>query len=352
MNKKRILISVITVFVSMAVLYGCADRAGFPQTQQIQPTPADEQTGNLADIEILSAVQAESLTDAETSANEQAENFTDVHTNGFISTGSLIDCNFYNAREFISHTSHAREYEISGELQCGIVPHHLLAGQLISGFLQAAAENGEIDTIVITAPIHDPQNDKLCTTVHGWQTPFGVLEADTEISELFVSELGAVKNDEVLQADHSASSLIPYVKYYFPNVKAACLLIPKNAARATPQAVAELYESFAGKHTLFIFSVDFSHYLKPDETEKHDDQTRSAVLDGRTDEIAKMTDDNVDSPYCLNTFLLLSQGLGLTVRELDHSNSLTLSPLPYIDSADAEGLTSHFIFAGVKEQQR
>ena len=103
------------------------------------------------------------------------------------------------------------------------------------------------------------------------------------------------------------------------------------------------------KKCLFVFSVDFSHYLEPNETDRRDMETRKAVLSGDLDSINRMTDANVDSYRCLGAFVRLCEGLGGEIRELDHSNSMEITDIPYDKVTYSEGLTSYFIFAGETE---
>lgn len=263
----------------------------------------------------------------------------------------LLSCDFYDERTFAVHDKISEAYDIDGKLLGGVVTHHLLAGKMIAGFFKTAAENrgDEIETVVIIAPMHYPEEDMLCTSERSWQTPYGKTETDGELTERFISELGAAEDSEMLVRDHSASSLLPYVKYYLPNAKAACLLISGQADKTVPQKTAELLKEMSeDKSCLFVFSIDFSHYLPPEKTEEMDKITLEAVMSRDLDRIAEMTDDNMDSPRCMCTFLELMDMLGGNVRDVDHGNSLSMSDVPYTKASFGEGLTSYFVFVGTE----
>ncbi len=264
--------------------------------------------------------------------------------------GPLLECNFYDEREFNLFDTQAKSYDVTGEIRCGVVPHHLLAGKMIAGFFKAASDNrrNEIETVVIVAPIHEPKSDTLCTTLSDWKAPTGTLTTNKSFSERFITRLGAAKDDEMLQSDHSAAALIPFVKYYFPSASVACLLVSITADDDTPERISELLSELAEeKNCLFVFSVDFSHYLGPNESEEHDDETLKAVMDNDLESISEMSNSNMDSPYCVNTFLRLTDISDGHVLELDHSNSLEISQLPYTHPSFRDGVTSYFIFAGM-----
>ncbi|HNX63622.1 MAG TPA: AmmeMemoRadiSam system protein B [Oscillospiraceae bacterium] len=266
-------------------------------------------------------------------------------------SGSLLECNFYDEREFNLFDIQSEPYDVENEIWCGVVPHHLLAGKMIASFFKTASENrqNEIDTVVIIAPIHEPKSNKICTTLSDWEAPTGTLSTDKGLSEKFVTKLNAAEDDEMLQSDHSASGLIPFVKYYFPSASVSCLLVSRTADDDTPERVSELLAEFSKeKSCLFVFSVDFSHYLNPDEAANHDDETLKAVMDNDLESISKMGNSNMDSPYCVSTFLRLNDISDGQVQTLDHSNSFEILGLPYTHPSFNDGVTSYFIFAGIR----
>lgn len=265
-----------------------------------------------------------------------------------VKCNTLLECCFYDEKDFNLFDSQSKTYDTDSDIRCGVVPHHLLAGRMIAGFFKTAAQNNsDIDTVVIVAPIHENGDDKLCTTKSDWKAPDGILENDTDFSERFITQLGAVENDETLQSDHSACALIPFVKHYLPSSSVSCLLVAGNAGKDMPDKISELLSDFAeDKNCLFVFSVDFSHYLEPEDTMMHDEETLEAVMNSDLERIAYMTNDNMDSPICIGTFLRLTNDCGWTVTKLDHSNSLEISQLPYTHPSFENGLTSYFVFAG------
>ncbi|MBQ2823485.1 MAG: AmmeMemoRadiSam system protein B [Oscillospiraceae bacterium] len=259
----------------------------------------------------------------------------------------MLHCTYYDFHNFNLHLSSAVTYDTDEEILCGTIPHHLLAGNLIAGFMHTAALSREkTDTVVIAATMHFTENSPLCTSYLDWDTPFGTLECDESITSRFEQTMGAVTDDDMAELDHGISALIPYVKYYFPDSEIAFLLIDNRASKNTPDTLSDLFTEIASeKDCLFLFSADFSHYLEPHETELHDKQTLEAVMSWDFDTVASMTDSNVDSPYVLGTFMHLAEKTGREITMLDHSNSLILSGIPYSPSLFGEGLTSYYVFA-------
>lgn len=263
-----------------------------------------------------------------------------------VSYSELLECRYFDEQEFLIYDRRGATYPTDGAVRCGVVPHHLTAGHMISGFFKTAAESGgEVETVVIVAPMHYPSEQALCTSEKDWATPWGIAETDPEISGLFTQRLGAVCDDEMLQYDHSASSHIPFVKYYFPDAKSACLLVSPNQSEDFPERLAALLHEISElKSCLFVFSIDFSHYLSPEAADLHDSETLDAVLAGDTDAIERMTNDNVDAPYCLSAFVRLADRLGTKVTAADNSNTARVLDYPYNEVLFPEGVTSYFVY--------
>lgn len=263
----------------------------------------------------------------------------------------MLECRYYDENDFLLYDSRGGKYPVGGELLCGVVPHHLTAGHMISGFFKAAAESRpDIETVVIVAPMHytSDNTNALCTTESDWASPYGGLETDREITALFYG-LGAAADDEMMQYDHSASAHIPFVKYYFPEAKTACLLVSPREKEDFPQKLAKvLADASEMKSCLFVFSIDFSHYLTPWEADIRDGETLEAVLSGDTAAIERMTDDNVDSPYCLSAYVRLTEMLGGEITAADNGNTAEVREIPYSGSLFPEGVTSYFVYVSSK----
>ena len=274
---------------------------------------------------------------------------TEITTSMIIPKSKPLSCPYYDRNSFSVHTSDAADYDSSGTIFCGTVPHHLLAGRLIAGFLETAASSRNqtdtvTDTVIVTATMHFTEDNPLCTSLCDWDTPFGKLECDTVLTGAIMEETGAVCDDDMAMLDHGISALVPYIKYYFPDSEIAFVLVDNMADRDTPERLAELYSSF-DKECLFLFSADFSHYLPAHDTEKHDLETIEAVADMDYGKVAAMTDDNVDSPYVLSTFMHLAENYGTSPTLLDRSNSMLISGVPYSEKAYPEGLTSYQVYS-------
>ena len=282
----------------------------------------------------------------QTAINEQLTSpaVTSTLPGGYIPRSELLDCNFFDAADFNAFDAGSTAYDTGGEPLCGVAPHHLAAGHFVAGMYKAAAA-AEPETVVLLAPMHYRSENVICTTDKGWNTAFGAVLCDTGLAAMFADKLGAPYDDEMVEYDHSASSHIPFIKRYLPDAKVAVLLVSPRAGRDFPERLADtLYEMSQSKRVFFAFSIDFSHYLQPNEAEKHDAGTLKAVTEGDTGTIEHFTDDNVDTPYCLSAFVRLSALLGGKITKADHGNTYTVGNMPYTPTLFTEGVTSYFVF--------
>ena len=307
---------------------GTAESSVTPETSAVLPDAA--------------AITTDTDDVMEESAAESKSSAGDV----LLSRSELLKCIYYDDREFCSNEEKSVIYETSGEPLCGIAPHHLAAGHFIAGMYRTAAEKrARTDTVVLLAPMHYDGKNTLITSKNGWDTAFGASECDTGAAELFIDRLGAKIDDEMIQYDHSASTHIPFIRRYFPDAEIVCLLVsPKEPQNISERLADALYELSEMKSCFFAFSIDFSHYLDPDEADKHDKETLEAVLSGDTDRIARFTNANVDTPYCLNAFVRLSELLGAKPEKADNSNTYRVGNLPYSRELYPEGVTSYFVY--------
>ena len=327
--------ALFAAFAALAILCGCG-------TAPAADRPAETVGAAITDVsaELLGAIVPQTENCEQTTSPAVPSTLPD----GYIPLSEQLICKYFDAVDFSAFDAASSAYPTESTPLCGIAPHHLAAGHFIAGMYKAAAKAGP-ETVVVLAPMHYDSPNTLCTTDKGWNTAFGTVRCDTDIAEVFADELGAAYDDDMAEYDHSASSHIPFIKSYLPDAKVAVLLVSPRAGRDFPARLADtLYDLSQQKRIFFAFSIDFSHYLQPYEAEKHDAETLEAVMNGDTGTIERFTNDNVDTPYCLGTFVRLSALLGGKITEADHGNTYTVGNLPYTPSLFPEGVTSYFVF--------
>jgi AmmeMemoRadiSam system protein B len=217
----------------------------------------------------------------------------------------------------------APPYRIAG----GITSHHQLASALIARFFHRLAFQ-KIRTLVILGPNHDERgNADVSTSWNDWPTPFGQVASDAAAVREIVARSLAAQNDEILAQDQALTALLPYISYYLPGVKIVPLLFKyRTTAAELDQLTGYLTTTFKSMDTVFIASVDFSHYLSPAEADTHDAETISLIRQKDYARILRLNSDNLDSPPSLVLLLkIMSRLQAETPTIVDHTNSAMIT---------------------------
>lgn len=219
---------------------------------------------------------------------------------------------FFDARWF--HTgldySHKSKLAFPQKPQILIIPHHLVGSYIISD-LVSAASCYRYDQIYLIGPNHFEAGLKKFL--------------DGRIPE----------NQELISADHSIGNPMLYVNYFFPNSKVIPIIIKHDA---TLSDITNWTSYLAtDKNSLFLFSLDFSHYLPANIAAAKDTHTLDLILKSNLNQILTLNNDYVDSPSGLTLSLSLAQKIkAQKIHIVHHTNSgLLLSDF-------VTGTTSYF----------
>lgn len=245
---------------------------------------------------------------------------------------------------FVKSIENARDYKQSDNTVCGVVPHHIVAAELIAGFFKSI-KNTEYDTVIIIAPDHSGGYGQAVISRLGWSVGNGVTECDTELLSKItaIKDLDFVTDDNRLQSDHSASNLIPYIQHYLPKAKIVPILLTNRIEKTEAERFADkLYKTVSGKKCLVIFSIDFSHYLTPPDAQRHDKVTRQAIMSNNLLKISNMSNNYLDCPPALEIFLSYAKAAGGKLQILDNSDASKLINL------NGGQTTSYFIIRADK----
>ena len=233
-----------------------------------------------------------------------------------------IECLYYNVRDFINIPDYKITKDVGNVGGC-IVPHHLVAKDLIHEVFQNTSKN-KYKTVVLIGPDHESINKgKIFTTLSNWQTPTGILETDGEITKKLLKNNFVIESTDKLTMEHSTSSIIPFINYYMKDVKVITLVLTKQVRLEDVEILTNaLYENLNMEETLFIASIDFSHYLNLQNAEKMDSISMEAIQNKDIDKIMSFTNDNLDSPISVVAMLKIMDKAGISEKTvLNHSNS-------------------------------
>jgi MEMO1 family protein len=226
-----------------------------------------------------------------------------------------------------------------GALLGGVVPHHILAAELLSTFfLQLEAHPPA--TVILVGPNHEERGQRVITGLRGWATDFGTVAADEPLVEQLVKSGLATLDDEALSTEHAVGALMPYLKYHAPVARVVPIILHKDVTPAEVRRLAEVLEPLLGPDRVLLGSVDFSHYLTRPEAEAKDKETLATLQAFDLQTLWRMGPDHLDSPPSIGLVMTAMQMLKAKGPEmLGHTNS------GIILGSDRIETTSYFLFA-------
>ncbi len=240
----------------------------------------------------------------------------------YFNSKNNMECLYYNPVDFVN-IKEFEPYDGAGSIRGVILPHHLVAGDLIHEVFQNV-KNHDYETVVLIGPDHESiMMGKIFTTLKDWQTPAGVLQTDEDITGELLKNNIIIEDDDKLAMEHSTSTIVPFIKYYLDDVKIVTLVITRQTKLKDLDKIVEDLSNLVDKdRTLFIASVDFSHYLNLEEAEKMDSISLEAIKNKNINQIMSFTNDNMDSPVSIVTMIKMMDKLDSSdMKLLNHSNS-------------------------------
>ncbi|HYG56790.1 MAG TPA: AmmeMemoRadiSam system protein B [Symbiobacteriaceae bacterium] len=224
-----------------------------------------------------------------------------------------------------------------GRLAGGVVPHHNLAGAMLSTFfiqLEAAPPK----SVIVIGPNHEHRGQRVITGRRGWATPFGTVAADQEMVDALVKAGLATLDDAALEQEHTVGALMPYLKYHAPATRVVPIILHRDISLAEMEKLAQVLAPLLAEGSLLVASVDFSHYLTRAEAEAKDHITWAAIERFDLAGLKRMGPDHLDSPAALGILMLTMRQLGAGGPAVEgHTNAGVLLGSDQIDT------TSYFV---------
>ncbi len=128
--------------------------------------------------------------------------------------------------------------------------------------------------------------------------------------------------DSVISGDHSIGTPLPFIVHQFPNTPIVPIVLKYHQNSADIQNLIQTLQKISTNNTLIIASLDFSHYLSSDIAPVKDAQTQKYIEAHDYKHIEGLSNDYIDSPWTLITFLRYLEVNGIqNGRELAHTNT-------------------------------
>jgi len=203
------------------------------------------------------------------------------------------------------------------------------------------------DTVILLGPNHSGNGPAFSLMPQGyWQTPFGNVEIDSRLADLFLNSSKYLKADAFAHMDeHSLEVELPMLQYFKADIKIVPITI-KTDELDTLKIVAEELAGVIIKHNLigscmFIASSDMTHYEPQKSAEKKDALAIEAITALDEDRLEAVVKKSAISMCGFAPVAVLLR----TVRLLGAKNGRLVK---YQTSGDASGDTSSVVgYAGI-----
>ena len=232
----------------------------------------------------------------------------------------------------------------------GVVPHHLLAKEIIEDFFSYISSQGKPETIVILSPDHFQSgilmesNSFITIAVDSNEKAFSHLKTDTLLWGKLVKENKMTSNSSAIIAEHGITALLPYIKKYFPETNILPILIPAEITKEQVEQLVKTIDKNTLLDTIIVASVDFSHYLPPQAANFHDTKSIRVLLNFEEENFKNIEVDCWQALYAARLFAKLKQKE--TYHIIAHKNSADFLNL------ELEETTSYFSVVFEKDEAK
>jgi len=256
------------------------------------------------------------------------KNHTSLFSIMIIFLSIVLILHFINTLEILASDSGNKQDIVSG-----VVPHHLLAKDIIEDFFSYISSQGKPKTIVILSPDHfhgGTLNDDNAFITLDWKSGSGKKEfenikIDSLLGKKLADENKIALNSSAIIYDHGITNLMPYVRKYFPESKFLPILIPIDITKEQIERLVKTINKETPVQSIIIASVDFSHYLPPQAAGFHDKKSIRVLLNFEEDNFDNIEVDCWQALYAARLFAKLRQKGAPHI--IAHKNSVDFSKL-------------------------
>jgi AmmeMemoRadiSam system protein B len=145
----------------------------------------------------------------------------------------------------------------------GIVPHAgwFFSGAIACNVIQCLKQGGVPDVIVIFGMHLHPNSSNYLTASGAWQTPFGNLAVEESLAhELSLQFRFQIQTDGEFTRDNTIELQLPFIKYFFNDVKIVPVGVPPHPASLEIGKRAAEISRRLGLKMKVIGSTDLTHY--------------------------------------------------------------------------------------------
>ncbi len=223
----------------------------------------------------------------------------------------------------------------------GVVPHHLLAKEIIEDFFEfIAGQEEHPKTIILLSPDHfncSATKEENSFISVGWDksvTELEGLSTDIDLLKRMTIDNNIISDRSAVLAEFGITNLLPFIKKYLPQTKIIPILIPESITQEGVIKFVRAIDQVSNEQTIIIASVDFSHYLPAGAAIFHDTRSIRVLLNCEESEFENIEVDSWQSLYAMRLFAKLRGSENPAI--IAHKNSVDFLP------CDFNSTTSYF----------
>jgi len=238
----------------------------------------------------------------------------------------------------------------TGEINvsAGVVPHHLLAKKIIEDFFSYISSKNKPEAIVLVGPDHFKAGiivgNSFITLQPETQEFYG-MKIDGSLIKNLSFENNLIFSNSSISIDHGITSLIPFIKKYFPDSKIIPFIIPLNISQEEVDQFVNSLNFFASDKTIIVASVDFSHYFPTQVSKFHDLKSIRTLINFQKEEFKNLEVDSWHALYIARAFANLRDKEFPKI--IGYANSKD-----FLKNQEIEETTSYFSVVFEKENQK
>jgi poly-gamma-glutamate synthesis protein (capsule biosynthesis protein) len=232
-------------------------------------------------------------------------------------------------------------------IAAGVVPHHLLAKEIIEEFFNYISSKNRPETILIFSPDHFKAGSILgdsFITLDPQTKEFYGMKIDSSLIKSLSSENNLVFSNSSVHLDHGITNLLPFIKKYFPESKIVPIIISWNLSQEKLDQFTNSLNSLSSKNTLVIASVDFSHYLPSPVAKFHDVKSIRTLINFQKEDFKNLEVDSWQALYIARFFARLRNKEFPKIIKYANSSD-------FLNGNEVKETTSYFSVVFEKENQ-
>lgn len=181
----------------------------------------------------------------------------------------------------------------------GIIPHHLIGGYIDASFFETIKKQ-KPSTIFLIGPNHfNRGNHTILSSEKDWKTPFGTTKTDRNILSSLNENNVLYFDDATIAEEHSIYSLLPFINKSLPKAKVVPIVLKNSISQDEQNLLIQNIIDHAPHDSVFVGSIDFSHYQNLAASEYHDEFTKNIIATFDFERISKLEIDSQPSLYVL-----------------------------------------------------